>query len=226
MRPPKSVLKRPFTIMQNMPQPQDMLGIVASAKEQFETLPADLRYFEALGIYRQKEFDLAQHLIADITVDQIAEQRKTSFLHLSAQIAHNLGQVDQAYVLFQQMNDAFANSAEFAQHDVDGLFQRIKRDADAASLLPAHTVQSHDDEPAPVFLIGFPRSGTTLLDTVLMGHSQITVVEEQNMVPQMEHAVLDKASIWEAERLSDQDIARAPCIMTHLPNMFRIRGRW
>ena len=67
----------------------------------------------------------------------------------------------------------------------------------------------HDDEPAPVFLIGFPRSGTTLLDTVLMGHSQITVVEEQNMVPQMEHAVLDKASIWEAEQLSDQDIARA-----------------
>ena len=42
-----------------------------------------------------------------------------------------------------------------------------------------------------------------------MGHSQITIVEEQNMVPQMEHAVLDKASIWEAERLSDQDIARA-----------------
>ena len=45
-----------------------------------------------------------------------------------------------------------------------------------------------------------------------MGHSQITVVEEQNMVPQMEHAVLDKASIWEAEQLSDQDIARARAI--------------
>ena len=42
-----------------------------------------------------------------------------------------------------------------------------------------------------------------------MGHSQITVVEEQNMVPQMEHAVLDKTRIWEAEQLSDQDIARA-----------------
>ena len=196
-------------LLEKLNQPQDMLGIVASAKQQFETLPADLRYFEALGIYRQKDFEQAQHLITDITVGQIAEQRKTSFLHLSAQIAHNLGQVDQAYDLFQQMNDAFANSAEFAQHDVDGLFQRIKRDADAASLLPAHTVQSHDDEPAPVFLIGFPRSGTTLLDTVLMGHSQITVVEEQNMVPQMEHAVLDKASIWEAEQLSEQDIARA-----------------
>jgi len=199
-------------LLEKLNQPQDMLGIVAAAKEQFETLPADLRYFEALGVYRHKDFEQAQHLISDISVDQIAEQRKTSFLHLSAQIAHNLGQVDQAYDLFQQMNDAFANSAEFAQHDVDGLFQRIKRDADAASSLPAYIVQSHDDEPAPVFLIGFPRSGTTLLDTVLMGHSQITVVEGRNMGPRLGRAVLDKTSIWEAEQLSDQDIARARAI--------------
>ena len=118
-------------------------------------------------------------MISDITVDQIAEQRKTSFLHLSAQIAHNLGHVDQAYILFQQMNDAVAKSSEFAQHDVDGLFQCIKRDANAASLLSAHNLQAYNDEPAPVFLIGFPRSGTTLLDMVLMRHSKITVVEEQ-----------------------------------------------
>jgi hypothetical protein len=32
--------------------------------------------------------------------------------------------------------------------------------------------------PAPVFLVGFPRSGTTLLDTFLMGHPEIAVLEE------------------------------------------------
>jgi hypothetical protein len=107
------------------------------------------------------------------------------------------------------MNDVFAQSAEFAQHDVDGLFQRITDDANAALSLPRYSAQIHDDASAPVFLIGFPRSGTTLLDTVLMGHSGISVVEEQNMVPQMEHAVLDKNSIWHAEHLSDQDVSRA-----------------
>ena len=45
-----------------------------------------------------------------------------------------------------------------------------------------------------------------------MGHSQITVVEEQEHGSQMEYAVLDKASIWEAEQLSDQDIARARAV--------------
>src|SRR4030095_5794908 len=36
-----------------------------------------------------------------------------------------------------------------------------------------------DPRPAPVFLFGFPRSGTTLLDTMLMGHPAIEVLEEE-----------------------------------------------
>ncbi len=32
--------------------------------------------------------------------------------------------------------------------------------------------------PSPVFLAGFPRSGTTLLDTMLMGHPGVEVMEE------------------------------------------------
>jgi len=196
-------------LLEKLNQPQEMLAIVTAAKKQFPKLPVDIRYFEALGIYRQKDFEHAAQVIADISVDQIADQRKTSFLHLSAQIAHNLGHDDRAFGLFQQMNDAFAQSAEFARHDVDGLFQRIKRDATAISSLSAPSVQVQSDEAAPVFLVGFPRSGTTLLDTVLMGHSQISVVEEQNMVPVMEHAVLDKSSIWQADQLNEQDVAHA-----------------
>ncbi|HEV8406987.1 MAG TPA: sulfotransferase, partial [Sphingomicrobium sp.] len=40
-------------------------------------------------------------------------------------------------------------------------------------------------EPAPrkvAFLVGFPRSGTTLLDTFLMGHREIVVLEEEQLV--------------------------------------------
>jgi hypothetical protein len=44
-------------------------------------------------------------------------------------------------------------------------------------------------EPAaltPVFLVGFPRSGTTLLDTFLMGHSKIRVLEELPLIMEAE----------------------------------------
>ena len=38
---------------------------------------------------------------------------------------------------------------------------------------------------APVFLIGFPRSGTTLLEQALGGHPQIQAIEEQPLVDEM-----------------------------------------
>lgn len=37
---------------------------------------------------------------------------------------------------------------------------------------------------APVFLVGFPRSGTTLLDQVLDAHPDITVIEERPLIPE------------------------------------------
>jgi len=37
---------------------------------------------------------------------------------------------------------------------------------------------SGSERQAPVSLVGFPRSGTTLLDTFLMGHPDVTVLEE------------------------------------------------
>ncbi len=37
----------------------------------------------------------------------------------------------------------------------------------------------------PVFIVGFPRSGTTLLDTILRGHPRTAVAEESNAVPRL-----------------------------------------
>ncbi len=77
-----------------------------------------------------------------------------------------------------------------------------------------------------VFLIGFPRSGTTLLDTVLLSHSRISVVEEKPMVQKM----VRLARSWQAdqslnhENLTDQQVAdlRAAYMTSlrqHLPDM-------
>ena len=44
---------------------------------------------------------------------------------------------------------------------------------------PGHFDQTKDNV-SPVFLIGFPRSGTTLLDTVLRSHPEIEVLEEKD----------------------------------------------
>ena len=42
-----------------------------------------------------------------------------------------------------------------------------------------------DGQRNPIFIIGFPRSGTTLLDTILSGHPSIEIIEEKSMVSQL-----------------------------------------
>ena len=48
--------------------------------------------------------------------------------------------------------------------------------AEQSCALPA------DQRPAPVFLVGFPRSGTTLLDQILSSHPAIEVAEEKGAI--------------------------------------------
>ena len=47
---------------------------------------------------------------------------------------------------------------------------------------PSVNTEIYDEYIDPVFLIGFPRSGTTLLDTILRSHKSINVIEEQSLV--------------------------------------------
>ena len=46
---------------------------------------------------------------------------------------------------------------------------------------------------APVFLVGFPHSGTTLLDTLLMGHREVHVLEEEPLLQRVGEALAERA---------------------------------
>jgi hypothetical protein len=46
---------------------------------------------------------------------------------------------------------------------------------------PTPAAASSFQTPAPIFLVGFPRSGTTLLDQILSSHSQLYCMEEKEI---------------------------------------------
>jgi hypothetical protein len=61
------------------------------------------------------------------------------------------------------------------------------------------------DRKTPAFLVGFPRSGTTLLDTFLMGHRDTAVLEEVHLLGAAEKQIgkvadLPRASLTALER--------------------------
>jgi hypothetical protein len=67
---------------------------------------------------------------------------------------------------------------------------------DAWTSKPAPTA---DGPKTHVFLLGFPRSGTTLLDTILMGHPGATVLEEQPPLYLVDEAIGGFAAIPELD---------------------------
>jgi hypothetical protein len=64
--------------------------------------------------------------------------------------------------------------------------------------------------PAPVFLVGFPRSGTTLLDQILSSHSRIVCIEErEHFANALAGVIGDKEKLARFAELSDREIETA-----------------
>ena len=60
------------------------------------------------------------------------------------------------------------------------------------NVLKIHKNTNSSDDSKLVFLIGFPRSGTTLLDTILRTHSNIEVLEEKPYLLDLRHDYFKK----------------------------------
>ncbi len=90
------------------------------------------------------------------------------------------GQPEAAFAAFEAMNAA----AQSLYSPAPGATYRTRLEAIAARLTPAQVAAWHPLAPdrhraSPVFVVGFPRSGTTLLDTLLMNVDGVHVLEEQ-----------------------------------------------
>ena len=111
-------------------------------------------------------------------------QRGAPHIHEWAKILDKQGQYEMAYKAF-----TIANQARRAEHpNVDRtLMPRFI--AHIQSCFTADWVQSWTPlppsiRPAPLFMVGFNRSGTTLLDRMLDAHPQIHVMEEVSAIDQ------------------------------------------
>lgn len=109
-----------------------------------------------------------------------ATRRATGANWLSYQegaLLHDAGRPAAAMRAFRRANAARAREWRFrrmSRHDLPGtLARKIEVGLSADPAMPPP-----DEQGAPVFLLGLPRSGTTLLDRMIAAHPAIQVVEE------------------------------------------------
>ncbi|MEO8454277.1 MAG: sulfotransferase [Sphingomicrobium sp.] len=142
---------------------------------------AELPLLQARLAFRRGEFERALQLAADApaTVDP------GSRALLVGQIHDRLGNAAQAFAAFSEMNRDTGLAPDIVAERAQSYRERIDRHT---RLLTAQWLRDwrpaavNDEIRDPVFLVGFPRSGTTLLDTFLMGHPELIITEERPML--------------------------------------------
>ncbi|MFI4967873.1 MAG: tetratricopeptide repeat-containing sulfotransferase family protein [Gammaproteobacteria bacterium] len=135
-----------------------------------------------------RDSDAAGTLEALLSTDLTARNRALAAGRLGA-VYDRLHRSADAWRMFLGAKSALQQTRQPAYLEQGGSYSlaaasRVTRHLDA--LLPAPQVPA-GDETAPVFLVGFPRSGTTLLDQILSGHPGITVLEERDTLQDSLH---------------------------------------
>lgn len=150
-----------------------------------QTDAESLAYIDALRFKRGNDFPAALAALEQ-SGEVVVPGRK---LHLRGVMLDRLGQHDEAMAAFIAMNDHWKQDptrpVERAREYRDAVAQ-------ATSLMTPAWRDSWQAAPfeaerqSPIFLVGFPRSGTTLLDTMLMADPRVTVLEEEPFLTQAE----------------------------------------
>ncbi len=133
------------------------------------------------------------------------------------------GALGEAYDKLGRFADAFAafsraNGLQHAQHGAAFARDRGPMAPETVARLTGFVsgldVTSWRDAPPsrerePVFLVGFPRSGTTLLDQILASHPQITTLEERDTLIDACEALVTPWNAFERwAALPDEEIER------------------
>lgn len=181
---------------------------IAEAKKHCPPDSPGIVLAEAKMLRRQGKLPEAAALIEKYRERLKSAQPRQSILAFffeAGQLYDRMNEIDKAFDCFETGNAMQAKldgvtEDIITRHVAHALKAYIPALAKPSCLLPAKNVSG------PVFLVGFPRSGTTLLDQILSSHPDVEVVEERSGV---DHALRRFAmlhgSSFEAQRKGGPD---------------------
>ncbi len=183
-----------------------MLEKIAPDAEMLPLLKAKLAY-------RQKDMPGALRA-AEATPPNLDPALRAQII---GDVRDRLGDSSGAWNAFTEMNREDSKAVVGAADQAFGYRERLAGlTAELSEEWAKRWLPRREPEESPVLLIGFPRSGTTLLDTFLMGNPHLRVSEENPLIPLAAKAAgqieslpeLGQAAIDEARRLYWAEAAR------------------
>ena len=166
----------------------EALNRLEEAEEVLEGLldlePTDVegRVLRARVLRRRGRLPEAREALQDLLAGALLPERRASASYELGMVLDRLGEYDDAY-------EAFALGAR--ERAGTQAYRNVRRavwsaETEALRSLPEELLRPRFDirspGPRPVFLVGFPRSGTTLLEQVLAAHPQVVTSGERGIL--------------------------------------------
>ena len=143
-----------------------------------------VKYFSGIYEYRKKNYLKAIDILESTKFSSKDFNRNAIKYEILAQSYDAIGKYNKAYKYFVDSNNIFKNVYE-KQIDKNYYIEHVEKRINFFSnniLKGQNSFNIKKKINDPIFLIGFPRSGTTLLDSILRSHNSIDVLEEKPLV--------------------------------------------
>ena len=164
--------------------------------------------FKSKLSYTRKDHDLSlKHLNS---IDPALLEKEDWFCqmlyqHNKAIALDKLGKHDEAYMHFasSQMDPRYEHIDHKLQYKIIDEYTTLCKTIDVHK-------KANIPHNSPVFLVGFPRSGTTLLDSILRTHEEIEVIEEKDALRSTESYAIHqfRLPISHFNKLSEEDLSK------------------
>ena len=189
---------------------------ISNAKSNLGEIPL-INYFSGIYEYRKKNYQKAIDVLEATKLENKDFNRNAIKSEILAQSYDGIGNYNTAYKYFLDSNNIFKNVYE-NEIDKNYYVEHVKRRINFFSkkkfkIQKLNYIKKETSDP--IFLIGFPRSGTTLLDSILRSHKSIDVLEEKPLVENF---------IRDLEKKTNKDFSKLENINQNF--FFKMRERY
>jgi len=175
-----------------------------------------LFYYESLYLFRTKEYKKSLSILTNANLEINFTQNQNEkdiadYYHLLSRVYEKLALFNESYKFAIKRNKtilAFEENKNFNKELILDTISVYKKFFDKKNNYKLKNISSGVDHSNLAFLIGFPRSGTTLLDTILRSHSQTLVLEEKPYLLDIRHEFYKTHEISEILKLDENEKIR------------------